>query len=104
VTKVVNLRRERYDVYIGRAGRGQDGYFGNPYPVGQVCSRCGKSHHDAGSTLPCFRKYFKERLNDPIFHSRVLQLKGKVLGCFCKKVGIEPCHGDVYVAWLEERE
>ena len=30
-TRVVNIRKEAYDVYIGRAGKGQDGYFGNPF-------------------------------------------------------------------------
>ena len=30
-TRVVNIKEEKYDVYIGRAGRGQDGYFGNPF-------------------------------------------------------------------------
>ncbi len=30
-TRVVNIRKKAYDVYIGRAGKGQDGYFGNPF-------------------------------------------------------------------------
>lgn len=30
-TTVVNLRFETYDVYIGRAGRGQSGFYGNPF-------------------------------------------------------------------------
>jgi hypothetical protein len=33
-TVVVNLNKEPFDVYIGRAGRGQDGYFGNPFRMG----------------------------------------------------------------------
>ena len=32
-TTVVNLFKNKYDVYIGRAGKGQDGYFGNPFPL-----------------------------------------------------------------------
>lgn len=30
MTKVVNIRKDDNDVYIGRAGKGQEGYFGNP--------------------------------------------------------------------------
>lgn len=29
MTKVVNIRNENYDVYIGWSGKEQDGYFGN---------------------------------------------------------------------------
>ena len=39
-TRVVNIRKEAYDVYIGRAGKGQDGYFGNPFRL--------KQGHDPG--------------------------------------------------------
>jgi hypothetical protein len=38
-TVVVNIKMERFDVYIGRAGRGQDGYFGNPFHMGPGISR-----------------------------------------------------------------
>ncbi|GHV10010.1 hypothetical protein FACS1894162_2160 [Bacteroidia bacterium] len=36
MTKVVNIKNSRCDVYIGRAGRGQDGYFGNPFRLGDI--------------------------------------------------------------------
>lgn len=98
MTKVVNLRKESYDVYIGRAGNGQSGYFGNPYAKGSVCARCGQVHLRSGDTIPCFREYFLARVEtDSRFRESVLDLKGKVLGCFCKP---QPCHGDVIVAWL----
>lgn len=32
----------------------------------------------------------------------LLELNGKVLGCWCKKRGDEPCHGDVIVKLIEE--
>jgi hypothetical protein len=32
-TVVVNIHKP-FDVYIGRTGRGQDGYFGNPFRMG----------------------------------------------------------------------
>lgn len=98
VTTVVNIRHAPYDVYIGRAGRGHGGYFGNPYVVGQCCTRCKTPHDTGASTLPCFTLYFQRRLGtDAEFRARVLALSGKVLGCFCHP---NPCHGDVVAAFL----
>jgi len=97
-TKVVNLRKEPYDVYIGRAGRGQDGYFGNPCAIGQKCPVCSEVHKDGGSTIPCFKHYFYNRIRtDKDFLRRVRTLKGKTLGCFCKP---NPCHGDVIAGFF----
>lgn len=93
-TKVVNIKQDEYDVYIGRAGRGKDGYFGNP-----ILRAVDES---PGSTLDGYRAYFYNRLErDPEFKKRVLNLKGKRLGCFCKPA---PCHGDVIKEWLDRYE
>jgi hypothetical protein len=90
-TRVVNLRREPYDVYIGRPGHGQDGYFGNPFPV-----RLGMGR---GTALVKYTSWFLARIeSDPEFRRRVLSLRGKVLGCFCKPAA---CHGDVIAEWVD---
>jgi hypothetical protein len=94
-TRAVNIKSgERYDVYIGRAGHGRDGYFGNPYRL--------RSHATASERAACleqYRAYFETRIEmDAEFRRRVLALRGQVLGCFCAP---QPCHGDVIVAWLE---
>jgi len=97
-TTVVNLHREPYEVYIGRAGHGHDGFFGNPYQVGQPCARCGEAHTKAADTIPCFRTYFMERLaSDVAFRDRVEELRGKRLGCFCVP---GPCHGRIIANYL----
>lgn len=89
-TTIVNLRIHKYDVYIGRAGHGQDGYYGNPFPILPGRPR--------GSTIDEFRRYFYKRLNkDPEFKHKIHELKGKTLGCFCKPY---PCHGDIYIEYL----
>jgi hypothetical protein len=86
-TFVVNLHKEDFDVYIGRKGKGQDGYFGNPFHNGT-----------RSENIAAFRKYFYDRLKtDPIFNRRVRSLKGKILGCFCKP---RACHGDVIAEYL----
>lgn len=90
-TRVVNILGEAYDVYIGRAGRGHDGYFGNPVRLVYGAPR--------GSTLEAYRDYFYRRLeNDLEFKRRVHSLKGKTLGCFCKP---NPCHGDIIKEYLD---
>ncbi len=93
-TVVVNIYQEQFDVYIGRAGRGEDGYFGNPFRMGNGISR--------EDTVQKFQKYFIVRIeNDSEFRRRVLALKGKRLGCFCKP---KACHGDVIADWLNKME
>ena len=78
-------------VYIGRAGKGQDGYFGNPFRLKQDMIR--------GGTLAGFREYFYRRLvNDAEYRRRVHELQGKTLGCFCKP---HPCHGDIIKEYLD---
>jgi hypothetical protein len=96
-TKVVNLHNEPFDVYIGRAGKGQDGYFGNIHTIQTCCPVC-FSRHDRADSIAHFKKDFLKRIErDIIFKKRVLELRGKTLGCFCKPL---ICHGDVYVEYL----
>jgi hypothetical protein len=89
----VNLRRSDFTVYIGRAGRGLGGYFGNPIRVGAICTWCREVHETGGETLPCFESYARRRmLIDGKYEAAVRGLAGQTLGCFCKP---RPCHGDV---------
>ena len=103
MNKVVNIRKEKYDVYIGRAGKGQDGRFGNPVIIGKICPECNKIHTSGRATLPCYKKYLWRKLNsDTDFKAQVKALNGKTLGCFCKP---KPCHGDVLakaIEWLNQ--
>jgi hypothetical protein len=85
---------EPFDVYIGRAGRGQDGYFGNPFRI-----ECRISREDA---IQRFQRYLTDRIEkDSEFKRRIVALKGKRLGCFCKP---SACHGDVIADWLNKME
>lgn len=92
MTKVINIKfTSTYDVYIGRAGQGKNGYFGNPYKIGV--------HDSRGSTLERYKRYFDNRIaTDPEFKHRIHELKGKTLGCFCKPYD---CHGDIIAKYLE---
>lgn len=87
-TTVVNIKTCFTDnVYIGRAGHGQDGYFGNPF-----------KNSTRAINIAMYKMYFLGRLGiDPEFKRRVHELKGKKLGCFCHPL---PCHGDVIAEYL----
>ena len=90
LTTVVNIRYQEYDEYCGRAGHGQSGYFGNPFPIAAGESR--------ESCIQKFRSYFYKRLeSDPEFKCRVHTLKGKRLGCFCAP---KACHCDIIAEYV----
>ena len=99
MTKIVNIYKDSYQIYIGRSGRGKDGDYGNPIRVGISCHICGKTH-GKGETLLCYEVYLKNRLSvDEVFRESVKNLNGMVLGCFCKP---KPCHGDVLIKYIQE--
>ena len=89
--RAVNIRRETYDVYVGRAGHGYNGYFGNPFAVAE--------HGPAA--LDLFARHFERRLaDDAEFRARVEALSGLRLGCFCAP---GPCHAAIIASWLNLR-
>lgn len=74
-TTVVNTRKEKCDVYIGRGS-----IWGNPFKISDTCTReqaCAK-----------FREWLPKQ---PRLMEALHSLKGKKLGCFCKP---KECHGD----------
>ena len=91
---VVNVRHDAFDVYVGRAGRGYDGYFGNPFVIGKDGNRA--------EVIERFRGWFERKLaTDPTYRARVLALRGKRLGCFCAPAA---CHGHVIAEWVNKQE
>ncbi|QSR34199.1 hypothetical protein CFI10_04220 [Marinobacterium iners] len=94
ITRVINLKREpefegmkstaAYE-YIGRGS-----YWGNPHSM----------HEEGESREEVIRKYqydFEYNKFIKIDPTRVHELAGKRLGCFCKPA---PCHGDVLADFL----
>jgi hypothetical protein len=97
-TKVVNLREESYDVYIGRPGKGLDGFFGNHHLIG-MCPVCGIVH-TRDESIAAFKKDFLRWVEEsPEYRAEVMKLKGKVLGCFCAP---RNCHGYVIKEFLDK--
>jgi hypothetical protein len=88
-TVVVNLRDHAYDVYIGRGS-----IFGNPYRITDI--------QDREEVIKRYRKWFLSKVDsDPKFREAVLELRGKILGCYCIPLR---CHGEILVEWLEQQE
>ena len=84
-TRVVNLRNESYDVYIGRPSK-----WGNPFSIGKD-----------GYRPDVIEKYRQYILSKPELLKDIKELKGKVLGCYCKPLA---CHGDILVELANEME
>jgi len=79
--------------YIGRAGHGFDGYFGNPFRL--------LSGSERQKRLIEYRNWFYQRLySDEEFRERVEGLANKTLVCFCKP---SSCHGDVITEYLASK-
>lgn len=85
-TRIVNIKNEECDVYIGRGAP-----LGNPF--------C----RDSMGRLKAIELYHNHYLPALIKSGRIsyeylLSLKGKRLGCHCKP---QPCHGDKLVEIIE---
>lgn len=87
LTTVVNVKNSICDEYIGRGSP-----FGNPYRIGE--------DGDRKQVIEKFKVYFYKRLTNSQFHDKVISLKGKILGCWCKP---NACHGDVILEYLNRQ-
>ena len=92
--KIVNLRKEKYDIYIGRGSK-----WGNPFShlndtlaIYKVKSR--------NKSIECYKDWIlfgdgKYLLDD------LDELDNKVLGCFCKP---KKCHGDILIELINNKK
>jgi len=76
--KVVHCKKEKYDVYIGRPSK-----WGNPFIIRKGSDRC--------TVIANYETWIKD---NPTLINSLHELKGKVLGCWCKP---KACHGDVSI-------
>lgn len=83
MVKVVNVSKEKYDVYIGRPS-----IWGNPYQIGVDGTR--------SEVIELYRQHI---YSSPELLSQLHTLKGKTLGCYCKP---KACHGDVLVSLVKQ--
>jgi len=89
-TRVVNLRKEPYDVYVGRPSP-----FGNPYSHKEGTL----AKYRVASVEEAVEKYRKYAENNHVILSKLHLLQGKRLGCYCAP---NRCHGEVLVELVEK--
>lgn len=82
-TRVVHHKKEPCTVYIGRPSK-----WGNPYKIGRD-----------GSREEVLEKYREYVLNNEYLMGCLDELRGQVLGCWCKP---NACHGDILIEIMEE--
>ena len=91
-TTVVNRKRERYDIYIGRPT-----IWGNPYSHDPSSKQ---AKFKVGTRKEAVQKYEEWIRSKPDLMKLAKQeLKGKILGCWCKP---DLCHGDILAKIAEE--
>jgi len=83
VNKVVNVRTEKADIYIGRGSK-----WGNPFFIGKD-----------GNRDDVVVKYKTYILSRPDLIASLPELKNKSLGCYCAPLR---CHGDVLAELVRE--
>lgn len=88
-TRVVHCMKEKYDVYIGRPGK-----WGNPFTHKDGT----RAQFKVSTRQEAVEKYREYILENKELMNSLEELKGKVLGCWCKP---QACHGDVLVELLE---
>ena len=81
--RVVHCKKEEFDVYIGRGS-----VWGNPYSHREGTL----AEHIVGSRSEAIQKYEEYLLSNEDLMRRLPELKGKILGCWCKP---KSCHGDI---------
>ena len=85
-TTVVHCMRDKYDIYIGRANTRSGlsaSKWENPFPLPNKASE--------EQRAACIEKYKQWFFTQPELIAAIPELKGKVLGCWCKP---KACHGD----------
>lgn len=92
--KVVNLKTgEKYDVYIGRGSK-----WGNPFSH-MKHSQAEVIVDSREEAIECYKNWIQFRPD--LIADAKRELKGKVLGCFCKPLD---CHGDVLLKIANEED
>jgi len=95
--RIVNLYKEKYNVFIGRGS-----IFGNPFKIQVVGSR--------KKSISLYENYVRKQIAGVISGDNSIKLpkaiydlpEDAILGCYCKP---KACHGDIIIKiWKELHE
>jgi hypothetical protein len=97
--RVVHVKKDSYDVYVGR---GRDSVWGNPFRIGVDGGR--------EEVIEKYKAWITRGGGRPLLR-RLGELEGATLGCWCAPKGglaahEDPvvCHGQILLKLLEHRE
>ncbi len=94
--KLVNIKHDKYDVYIGRGS-----IWGNPYT--HIKDRKTKAKYIVQTRKESIEKYelyLQECINNgSITIEQLRSLVGRTLGCHCKP---KSCHGDIIIKYVRK--
>lgn len=93
-TSVVSKYKGKHDLYVGRGSE-----WGNPFS--DKADSKAEFIVKPEEVMPKFREWFKNRIrNEEGFARKVLlNLHGKILGCYCE--GGKPCHAAIMASWAD---
>jgi hypothetical protein len=104
MTNVVNLKKSKYDVYIGRSNKDKF-HYGNPFTYLKSDTLAKVVVDTREESIKCYRDWLLGNGWGSVEPERRLwilqnlkKLKGRTLGCFCKPLD---CHGDVLAELAE---
>lgn len=83
MTTVVHCKKQKFDVYIGRPSK-----WGNPYSHKEGTL----ARYKVATREEAIAQYKSHLMASPDLLDDLKELRGKVLGCWCKP---ESCHGDI---------
>ena len=92
-TRIVNLNKEPYDIYIGRGSK-----WGNPFTT--IKNKETLAIEIVDTSEEALSKYKEHILSTPELYDSLCELEGKTLGCFCKP---KPCHGDILLELISQK-
>jgi hypothetical protein len=92
-TRVVNLKDEDYDVYIGRGSK-----WGNPFT--HIKDKQTLAEHIVETREEAIEKYREYITGNPELMAALPELRNKTLGCYCKP---ESCHGDILIELVTQQ-
>ena len=89
MTKVVHMKKEPFDVYIGRPSK-----WGNPFSHKEGTA----AEFKVDSRKQAIEKFEEYLISNKSLQSDLHELKGKTLGCWCYP---KSCHGDILAKWAD---
>lgn len=108
MSRVVHVNREPYDIYIGRGNCPKTGVSSKYYnPFTHITHKLTLAEFTVGSREEALSSFKEYLLNNEALMTSIMELDGKVLGCWCIEDSSNPpipyvCHGQIILEVIEQ--